>query len=100
MGDAAEKMAALQRQSDETRVQFLKTEFDTCFTLVGIAETELQSGLKANSRRSTDHAEHGYATLQRFLSDPKHADRLTGEQQREFGQSMRRLRERLDDLKR
>ena len=100
MADAAEKMAFLQRQSDQTRVQFLQTEFDTCFTLVGVAETELHTGLREHGRRSIEHAEQGYATLQRFLSDPKHSDRLTDDQQTDFAQELRRLRERLDGLKR
>src|SRR5690348_12173705 len=99
MADPGGKMAILQRQADETRVQFLKTEFDTCFTLAGIAEGELRSGLRENARRSIAHAEQGYATLQRFLSDPKHAGRLTGEQQRDFRKEMERLRKNLDELK-
>ena len=62
MADIAGKMAFLQRQSDETRVQFLQTEMDTCFTMAGIAEAELRNGLKDAYRRSRGHAEQGYGT--------------------------------------
>src|ERR1051325_7575758 len=88
----------LQARTDQNRVDFLRTDLDLCFTFANVAETEYGLGGREAGDRSLADAEKGYGTIQRFLSDPKHAKRLTDEEQRELTARLARLRARLDQL--
>jgi hypothetical protein len=63
-----------------------------------VAETEFQIGNHEQSRQSVRHAEQGYSTLKRFLSDPKHSDHIPDEKREEFAAEVKRLRAALDKL--
>jgi len=69
----------LQSQSDQNRIEFLRTELSACFTFASVAETEFNIGNNEHAQRSIADAEKAYATMQRFLSDPKHAEHISGE---------------------
>ena len=86
-------------KSRQIRIEFLRTEVGACFTFAKVAETECQIGDHAAARRSIEHAEEAYATLTRFLSDPKHRKHITHEEYRELTAAMKRVREELDSLK-
>ena len=88
----------LQSQSDQNRIEFLRTELSACFTFASVAETEFNIGNNEHAQRSIADAEKAYATMQRFLSDPKHAEHISGEERQELTQGMAELRKKLDDL--
>ncbi len=89
----------LQANSDRNRIEFLKTEIESSFTFAGVAETEFNMGDRAGAARSLAHAEEGYATLLRFLSDPKHAAHIGEEERSNIDARVQRLRTTLDRLK-
>jgi len=88
----------LQSQSDQNRIEFLRTELSACFTFASVAETEFNIGNNEHAQRAIADAEKAYATMQRFLSDPKHAEHISDEERWELTQGMAELRKKLDDL--
>ena len=70
----------------------------TCFTLAGLAETEQSTGDSEHAAQSLAHAEKAYATMLRFLSDPKHANHIPEAERVELSADMEKLRARLDEL--
>jgi hypothetical protein len=78
--------------------EFLYTELAIGFTLAEVAETESDLGHSEAATRSLAHGEEGYATLHRFLQDPKHAGYLTGDQLQELSTGLERLRQKLDEV--
>ena len=55
-------------------------------------------GNHESADRSLASAKRGYSSVVRFMSDPKHIDRLTEEQREEFTAGLQRLRATLDEL--
>jgi hypothetical protein len=90
----------LQAESNRNRLDFLRAELETCSTLAKLAEFEQESGDPEHAARSLEHAETGYATLVRFMSDPKHAKHISDEQRRELRAEMERIRAVQDRLAR
>lgn len=88
----------VQYQSDQNLLEFLRTELATCCTFLKVAETENEIGNQEHSKRSAADAEKAYATLPRFLADPKHAEHIKDEARRELTAGMKDLRLRLDKL--
>jgi hypothetical protein len=95
----SDKFADLEAQTDHNRIHFLQNDLQLCFTLVSLAETEHDVGHQEAAERSVVHAEEGYTSIQRFLSDPKHVDRIDGETRRGLAAGLVRLRARLDGIK-
>ena len=83
MSDILSQLSDAQAQSNQARIQFMQNDLTLCFTFATLAD-----------------AEKGYATVQHFLSDPKHAKHIADDKRRELTASMEKLRERLDSLKR
>ena len=69
----------------------------TVSRIVGVITTTAEPFTAA---RSVEHGEEGYATLRRLLTDPKHADHLTGNQLQELTAGADDLRKKLDDVRR
>jgi hypothetical protein len=92
-------LADLSAKLDQDRLDFLRTDLKTSFTFAEMAETEYGMGEREAGDRSMAHGEEGYATLRRFLTDPKHATHLTRDQLEELNSGTARLRQRLDDLR-
>jgi hypothetical protein len=90
----------LSAKLDGDRLEFLRTEIRLSFTLSEMAETEYDIGEREAGDRSLAHSEHGYATLRRFLTDPKHTRHLTQDQFQELNDGVQNLRQRLDDVRR
>jgi hypothetical protein len=84
--------------SGRNRFDFLRIALQNCFAFVVIAETQI--GLIGTDRAETciAHAEHGYATLVRFLSDPTYARFIASNERGELSAGMARLRARLDNF--
>ena len=94
----ADQLADLKWRSDQTRIDFLRTELVTGLTLAMVAETERYIGDDTAATRCLELAEKAYFTLARFLSDPKHAKHVSDAQHRELTAGMDRLRAGLDGL--
>ena len=88
----------LQYQFDKVRMDFLRTELEACSTFVGLAETERTIGNDEHAKRAAADAEKAYSTLQRFLSDPKHAKHINAEERQELTERMEELRKKLDSF--
>ena len=87
----------LQAETNRNRIDFLRTELRTCFALASIVEAEQERG-EQHAVQSLADAETGYATLIRFLSDPKHAKHITEQESMELKGGVERLRATLDRL--
>lgn len=99
LGEVRSEMERLRAKAHRSRIAFLTTELALSSTFGSVAETEFRSGERDAAERALAHAETAYATLDRFMSDPKYADHLTEEEQREFTARMERLRSTLDNLR-
>jgi hypothetical protein len=99
MSGPSDNFADLEAQIDHNRIQFLQNDLQLCFTLVSLAETKHDVGYQEAAERAVVHAEEGYASIQRFLSDPKHADHIGDETRRGLAAGLVRLRARLDGVK-
>ena len=95
MSTPFDSFAKLHEESAYQRLEFIKTELKLCFTLSTIAARKYES-----AANSVANAEKAYETVMRFLSDPKHAKHLTGEQTQDITVQLKRLRERLDGVQR
>jgi hypothetical protein len=91
--------AILQTKSHEIRLDFLRTDLELCFTFVSLAETRGEAQSHEAARRYAAHAEKGYSTILRFLSDPKHSKYFSYRELQELKAGMSQLRHRLDRLK-
>jgi hypothetical protein len=83
---------------NQNRIDFLRKELQTCFTLAGLAKTEQDLKDLEHAAMSLAHAEEAYATLVRFLSDSKHAKHITERDRVELTAGMKRVRDQLDKL--
>jgi hypothetical protein len=88
----------LAAQTDQRRIEFLRTDLDLCFTIASLAETEFDLGHTDAAEWSARNLEKDYATFRRFLSDPKHAKHITDEERRELTARLERLRAKLDGI--
>ncbi len=95
-----DELPRLKAQADQARIVFLRTDIQVCFTFASLAETEHKTGHRENAERSLADAEKGYATVSRFLSDPKHAAHISPEAHQELSTELERLRTTLDQLRR
>ena len=93
----ASESVRLQAEASRNRIQFLRTELETSFTLASVAEAEQQRG-EQHAVQSLADAETGYATMVRFLSDPKYCKHITEQESMELSAGMERLRATLDRL--
>ena len=87
----------LQAEANQKRIDFLRTELETCFTLASVAEAKQARG-DPQAQQSLASAETGYATLVRFLSDPKHSKHIPEQVTMDLTAGVERLRARLDSL--
>jgi hypothetical protein len=67
MDDIGAEVANLHVQTQETRYQFLKMEFLTCFNALGFGNTALELGDWEFAEREVHLVERGYDTIRRFL---------------------------------
>ena len=98
MSTPFDSFANLQAESDQHRLDFIKTELGLCFTFSIIAARKYETGNPESAARSMANAERAYETVIHFLSDPKHSKHLTGEEDQNITAELERLRERLDRL--
>ena len=93
--DPLEESQRLKAESDQARLDFIKTDLATCLTLADLAETEFGLGNTEHAERTVAKAEKGYSNMLRFFSE---ATGMTAEVARELQSQFRDVRERLDAL--
>jgi hypothetical protein len=80
-------------QTEQLRLDFIRTELETCRVFAGLAATEHQVGDRNAAEHCTGESEKAYFTIIRFLP------RVTcAEERREFETKLSELRTTLDDL--
>jgi hypothetical protein len=85
----------LYAESDQLRIDFLRTDLAMCLTLTELAATRLQIGHEEAAKQTIAEAEKGYKTILGFLSDPKHSPHVTDEDRRELTTDLEKLRQSL-----
>jgi hypothetical protein len=85
-------MMRTQSDVEGTHARFLKAELALGFTFTTIASRRYETGPKEDAERSIVNAEKAYETVSRFLSDPKHTNRLTDADIRDLTAELERLR--------
>src|SRR5258706_9092387 len=71
MSTPFDQFANLQGESNERRLDFIRTELALCFTFSTIAAQRYDTGNQESARKSMANAEKAYETVSQFLSDPK-----------------------------
>ena len=66
----ASESVRLGEEANRKRIDFLRTELETSFTLASVAEAQQERG-EPHAVQTLADAKTGYATLARFLSAPK-----------------------------
>ena len=87
----------LRALTEQTRIDFIRTDLDLCLTFAKVAETAIDMGNSEHAERSMSNAEKGYTDMLRFFSQ---ATDISAGDRRELQSKFKRLRERLDGLKR
>jgi hypothetical protein len=97
VGDLFLESLRTKEQTEQARLDFIRTDLDLCLTFATVAETAYSMGHREHAERAIAGAEQGYSTLLRFFSKAKS---LTAEIEQELQPKFKELRERLDGLKR
>jgi len=92
-GPRFDKWANLQAETEELRLDLIRTELETCRTFATLAATEHQIRDREAAEHCTREANKAYYTVIRFLSRVTCADERRG-----FETKLKELRETLDDL--
>jgi hypothetical protein len=87
----------LRAEADQALLDFIRTDLDVCLTLARLAETKYRLGYREHTAETLARAEKGYSDMLRFFS---RARGMTAEVEEELQSKFKRLRERLDGLKR
>jgi len=91
------KLLDLQVETEEARLDFIRTDLGVCFTFADIVGTEYKMGNREHAERALAEAEKGYSALLRLIPQAKGLQRET---QNELRTKLKQLRERPDRLKR
>jgi hypothetical protein len=94
MGGAFDKWAHLRAETEQLRLDFIRTELKTCITFASLAATEHQIGDRKAAEHCTRESKKAYYTVIRFLSRVTCAEDRRGSETK-----LRELRETLDDLR-
>jgi hypothetical protein len=93
MGDLERDIQELHEKTVRTRYAFLKAEIQTCLTAVEMGEFELSKGNVEIAQKEATIVEKGIRTIERFLPG------LSNELQSGLGNSLTKLRTKLDSLR-
>jgi hypothetical protein len=97
VGDLFLESLRIQDQTEQARLDFIRTDVELCLTFTTVAQTAYRIGYREHGERAIASAEEGYSTLLRFFSLAKN---LTPEARNELQLKFKSLRERLDELQR
>jgi hypothetical protein len=73
-------LSELRAETEENRIDFLRTDLALCFTFIDLAQTELETGDRDAAMRVCAKAEDGYATIAGFVpevNNPEHRNHIT-----------------------
>ncbi len=93
MAGPSDGWAKIRDESQQLRLDFIRTELDTSRTFARLASTEYKIGDREAGERCKRESEKAYRTVLRFLPELK-----CEEEKREFEGTLRDLREMLDAL--
>jgi hypothetical protein len=96
MSDVSSRYENLEAQTNQNRIEFLRKEAAMCLTLIGMAETEQALNEDEAAARSLEHAKEGYATMLRFLSDPKHTKHIAAPERQELDKALEGIKGKLE----
>ena len=88
----------LQELTNRNRIDFLRAELETAFLIADLTIQKQQKGNLAGATESLVLAESCYATMVRFVSDPKHSKHIDKEDAALLSAALRALREKLDGI--
>jgi hypothetical protein len=97
VGDIFHDNLRLRALTEQSRVDFIRTDLGVCMTFATVAETAYSMGHREHAERTLASAEKGYSDMLRYFSQ---ATGMTPEVERELWSRFRQLRERLDGLQR
>ena len=97
MGHPSHEWSKLRDETEQVRLDFIRTDLEVCLTLADLAETRYSLGNREHAEQTLASAEKGYSDLLRLFSQ---ANNLTPESAKELWLKFKRLREPLDGLKR
>jgi hypothetical protein len=97
VADQSHESLRLRAETDQARLDFIRTDLDVCLTFVKVAETAISMGHREHAERTIASAKKGYSDMLRFFSQ---ASGMTAEVEKELQSKFRQLRERLDGLQR
>jgi hypothetical protein len=97
--DVGAVIKRLQTDLRRDLLDFLRAEVSLCFTLASSAESQCETGNLEHARHSLDIAQKGYATVERFLADPKHNRHLSSEEKAAFATEVGKLKGELHRLR-
>ena len=97
VGDPSYDPLRLREQTEQARLDLIRTDLGVCMTFAAVAETAISMGHWEHAKRTIASAEKGYSDLLRFFSQ---ASGTTAEVEKELRSKFKQLRERLDGLHR
>jgi len=95
MAGPGERLEGLHGQTEQNRLNFLRTDVELCFTLGGIVEMEQSMGDPQHAARTLALIEKAHADLRRIFARRSHWE---AQPTTEIRAKLSRLREMLDRL--
>jgi hypothetical protein len=95
VGDLFHANLRLRAETDQLRLDLIRTDLGVCLTFAKVAETAYSMDHREHAERALASAEKGYSDMLRFFSQ---ARGMTAEVEKELQSKFRQLRERLDGL--
>lgn len=96
MGSLFHQWLQLRDETEQARLDLIRTDLDVCLTFASVVEMEYGMGNREHAERTLAEAEKGYSDMLRLFSQAKG---LTAEVQEALQSKFRHLRERLDALR-
>ena len=97
MGDLFHETLRIWAETEQARLDFIRTDLDVCLALTDVAETKHKMGQREQAARTIASVEKAYSDMHRFFSQ---ARGMTPKIENELQSKFRQVRERLDELKR
>jgi hypothetical protein len=97
MAGPFDKWTNLRAETEQARLDFIRTDLGLCLTFATVAEPAYSMGHREHAERTIAEAEKGYSDMLRYFSQSKG---MTAEVESELQSKFQHLRERLDGLPR
>ena len=96
VADPLEESLRLKSETEQTRLDVIRTDLGVCLTLADLAATEYGLGNREHAEQAVAEAEKGYSDMLRFFSE---ATGMTAEVETGLQSKFQAVRQRLDELK-